>query len=105
MLCHDLLTLTGRANSVGVFIFGTEHSLLHHTQEYDSCYPELDPQQILPIAGCPDKPQHGVQDVHDAHHHVELQTDNRGLVYKHVTHGSNCSSLAGDQIPEKWTVQ
>lgn len=81
---NDQSTLTSRANSVGVFIFGTEDSLLHHPEEYDPCYPELDPQQILPVACCPDKPEQGVQDVHYAHHHVELQTDSEGLVYKHI---------------------
>lgn len=81
---NDQSTLTSRANSVGVFIFGTEDSLLHHPEEYDPCYPELDPQQILPVACCPDKPEQGVQDVHYAHHHVELQTDSEGLVYKNI---------------------
>lgn len=36
-------TLTSRAHSVGVFIFSTEDGLLHHAEEYDPCYPELDP--------------------------------------------------------------
>lgn len=80
--CDRLQTLTGRADSIGVFVFGAEDGLLHHAEEYDPCYPKLDPQEIFPIAGRPEKPQQGVQDVHDAHHHVELQTDTKGLAFK-----------------------
>lgn len=69
----DLETLTSRAHSVGVFILGTEDRFFHHAEEYDPGYPELDPQQILPVARCPDEPQQGVEDVHYAHHHVELR--------------------------------
>lgn len=36
--------LTSRAHSISVFIFSTEDSHLHHPQEYDTGYPELDPQ-------------------------------------------------------------
>lgn len=70
---HDP-TLTSRAKSIGVFVFGTEDGHLHHPQENHPCDPELDPQQILPVARRPDKPKQAVEDVHDAHHHVELQT-------------------------------
>lgn len=66
--------LTCRTNSVGVFVFGAENGLLHHPQEDHARYPELDPQQILPVAGGPEEPEQRVQDVHDAHHHVELHT-------------------------------
>ncbi len=65
--------LTCWAHVVSVLIFSTEDGLLYHAQEYDSCNPELDPQQVFPVAGCPDEPQQSVQDVHHTHHHVELK--------------------------------
>lgn len=74
--------LTSWANGIGVFIFGAEDGHLHHAQENHPCYPELDPQQILPVAGRPDEPEQAIQDVHDAHHHVELQTDSTRFVSK-----------------------
>lgn len=71
-------SLTGRADVVCVFIFSAEDGHLHHSQEYDPSDPELDSQEVLPVARCPDEPQQSVQDVHDAHHHVELNTDREG---------------------------
>ena len=95
----DLLQiLTSWSDSIGVFVFGAEDGLLHHPKEYDPCYPELDPQQIFPVAGCPDEPQQGVQDVHYTHYHVELQTQSVELVYKQFTSRSSCSSSAGNQF-------
>lgn len=78
------LKLTSRADSVSVFIFSAEYSLLHHPEENDPSDPELYPQQVLPVARCPNKPQQSVQDVHYAHHHVELQTNSQGLVCAHI---------------------
>lgn len=73
------MILTSRANGIGVFILGAKNSFFHHPKKYDPSDPELDPQQVLPVAGCPDKPQQGVQDVHYAHHHVELKTHSEGI--------------------------
>lgn len=72
-------TLTSRADGIGVLILGAEDGHLHHPQENHPRYPELDPQQILPVARRPDKPEQAVQDVHDAHHHVELGTGSKAL--------------------------
>lgn len=79
-------TLTSRADGVGVLILGTEDGHLHHPQENHPHYPELDPQQILPVARRPDKPEQAVQDVHYAHHHVELRTGSKPLVSKGFGH-------------------
>lgn len=72
---NHIKILTSGADSIGVFIFSTEDRLLHHPKENDPRNPELDPQQIFPVAGGPHEPQQSVQDVHYAHHHVELPTN------------------------------
>lgn len=54
-------------------VLGVEDSLLQHAQDDDSPNPELDSEQILPIANQPEKPQSSKQHVHDAHDHEELQ--------------------------------
>lgn len=53
-------------------IFGVKHSFLQHAQDDDGADPELDPQQVPPIAGTPEEPESPEQHVHDAHDHEEL---------------------------------
>jgi len=48
---------------------------LQHAQEDDSSDPELDPEQIPPVARRQSQPQHRQQHIHDAHDHVELETE------------------------------
>ena len=76
--------LTCRADGVGVLVLCAEHGLLHHAQEDDPGDPELDAQQVLPVAGGPHEPQQRVQDVRDAHHHVELGEDETGSHFSWV---------------------
>lgn len=78
-------TLTCWANSIGVLVLGTEHCHLDHAQENDASYPELDAQQVFPVARGPDEPEQSVQDVDNAHHHVELKKiDKQHTTYKHT---------------------
>lgn len=65
-------SLTCRANSISVLVLGTEDCHLDHAQEDHASYPELDTQQVLPVARGPEEPEQSVQDVDNAHHHVEL---------------------------------
>lgn len=51
------------------------NSFLQHAQENDSSDPELDPEQISPVARRQDQPEHSQQHVHDTHHHVELEAE------------------------------
>jgi len=54
-------------------IFGVKHSFLQHAEDDDGTDPELDPQQIPPIAGTPEEPESPEQHVHNAHDHEELR--------------------------------
>lgn len=53
-------------------VLWVEHSLLQHAEYDDSADPELDPQQIPPVAGTPQEPESPEQHIHDAHDHEEL---------------------------------
>lgn len=53
-------------------IFRVKHSFFHHAEDDDGPDPELDPQQIPPIAGAPEEPESPEQHVHNAHDHEEL---------------------------------
>lgn len=56
-------------------VFGVEDGFLQHAENDDRTDPELDPQQIPPIAGTPEEPERPEQHVHDAHHHEELRRE------------------------------
>lgn len=51
---------------------GIVDSLLEHSQKNYPTDPELDSQQVSPVAGRQGKPEHSKQHINDAHHHVEL---------------------------------
>lgn len=53
-------------------VFGVEHSFLQHSEDDDSSDPELDPKQIPPIAGTPEKPESPEEHIYNAHDHEEL---------------------------------
>lgn len=53
-------------------VFGVEHSFLQHAKDDHSADPELDPQQIPPIAGAPEEPESPKQHVYNTHDHEEL---------------------------------
>lgn len=53
-------------------VLWVKHSFLQHAQDDDGADPELNPQQIPPVAGAPEEPEGAEQHVHDAHDHEEL---------------------------------
>lgn len=69
MLSHTLTILATGANAL---IFRVEYCLLQHSQQNHSADPELDPQQVSPVAGTPEQPKHPKEHVHIAHDHEEL---------------------------------
>lgn len=62
-------------------VLGVKHGLLQHPQYDDGADPELDPQQVPPVAGAPQQPQGTKQNVHDAHDHEELRQTAERPVY------------------------
>lgn len=81
---EQITTKLGHQPTVVAFVadalvFRVKYSLFQHAQYNDGADPELDPQQIPPIASAPEEPESPKEHVHDAHDHEELwQTREQG---------------------------
>lgn len=60
------------ASVADALVLGVKHCLFQHAQDDNGPDPELDPQQISPVASAPEEPEGPKQHVHDAHDHEEL---------------------------------
>lgn len=104
-------SLTRQAVVADALELGVVDGLLQHAQEDDSPDPELDPEQIPPVASQQSQPQHGHQHVHDAHGHVELETTSYitpippGRRYPTWARGVYSVPRACVSLPSSWATQ
>lgn len=71
-ICKLYYGLTKIAMVTNTLVLGVKHSLFQHSQDDHSTNPELDPEQVPPVASQPEQPQRTEEHIQDAHDHVEL---------------------------------
>ena len=92
-------TLTEVSLVADALVLRVEHGLLQHPQDDHGPDPELDPQQVPPVAGRPEQPQGAEQHVHDAHDHEELGAEQQRV------RGLQCPTTLCSVVPNTYNLR
>lgn len=72
-----MLTLARLAILVDVFVLGVVEDFLQQAEQYNQAHVILDTQQIAPVTRQQQQPRETEQHVHDRHHQVKLQNNEK----------------------------